>query len=130
MNEFGYETPTLARVATRELDRERYAASVSDDLCIPRNNVRYQQHEDRVRGCLVHTIYMDLFTAKEERSFAHPSDWWEALKDRWFPLWARTLWPVKQKVTTVVARALFPELEVLHHKHRIHYTAYLDARVV
>ena len=26
----------------------------------------------------------------------YPADWWHALKERWFPLWAKKRWPVKK----------------------------------
>lgn len=34
----------------------------------------------------------------EER---YPADWWQAVKERWFPAWAIKRWPVNYKVISV-----------------------------
>lgn len=47
-----------------------------------------------------------------------PTTWWDALKQRWFPLWALARWPIS--LTTYEARVYFPELEIPRHGDRLH----------
>lgn len=47
-----------------------------------------------------------------ERVVEWPADWWQALKDRWFPRWALARWPVVHARETIEARDLFPHLAV------------------
>lgn len=42
----------------------------------------------------------------EETIHEYPQDWWQMLKDRWFPSWMKKLFPVK--MNRVVAHHLFP----------------------
>jgi len=42
----------------------------------------------------------------------HPMDWWEALKDRFFPQWAKRRWPVAYMVYTMTARELYPKVKL------------------
>lgn len=39
----------------------------------------------------------------------YPRDWWQAVKARWFPRWARRRWPVIYEVKGFEAVALYPE---------------------
>ena len=39
-----------------------------------------------------------------------PSDWWEAFKLRWFPLWAKTRWPVRYTTKTFDAMLMLPDI--------------------
>lgn len=39
----------------------------------------------------------------------YPQDWWQSFKERWFPDWALSRWPVRYKVHEIKAEALFPE---------------------
>jgi len=98
------------------LERKRFAVAfaVSD---------RFDRHEDRVELERQTRIQLscDLFCRTAEHveclpSFSYPADWWQALKERWFPRWAKRHWPVqmtrvgggKAKIDVV---ALFPELQ-------------------
>jgi hypothetical protein len=38
----------------------------------------------------------------------YPADWWQAFKDRWFPMWAKRRWPVRHSVVVLEARGLYP----------------------
>ena len=38
----------------------------------------------------------------------YPETWWDAFKDRWFPVWALNRWPATFR--TYTAKALFPKL--------------------
>ena len=39
----------------------------------------------------------------------YPRDWWQAFKERWFPRWLRTRYPVEYKEHHVDFMAKFPE---------------------
>ena len=39
----------------------------------------------------------------------HPRDWWEHVKQRWFPQWALARWPVIETVHAFDLQRLYPE---------------------
>ena len=39
-----------------------------------------------------------------------PADWWEAVKQRWFPKWMLKRWPVQEEVRRLTARELYPKV--------------------
>ena len=39
-----------------------------------------------------------------------PATWWEAVKERFLPAWAKERWPVRYRVVTLTARELWPLL--------------------
>ncbi len=47
---------------------------------------------------------------QEEELTKYPSDWWQALKERWFPKWMKQRWPIKYN--EVWAYHKFPDLEI------------------
>ena len=40
----------------------------------------------------------------------YPRDWWEAVKDRWLPEWAKARWPVKYQCHTLTATEFYPKI--------------------
>lgn len=40
----------------------------------------------------------------------YPADWWQAFKERWFPVWAKERWPVR--FTTCDIQALYPDIQL------------------
>lgn len=55
-----------------------------------------------------------------EKRVAFPSDWWEALKQRWFPRWALTRWPVRMREVVWKATATYPTLRMRSESHDAH----------
>lgn len=49
----------------------------------------------------------------EDYTFKAPADWWEAVKERWFPAWALKRCPVCYRVDTINVLALYPQIPVL-----------------
>lgn len=48
----------------------------------------------------------------EEYVFRAPADWWQAVKERWFPKgWLRR-WPVKYREDTIETQVIFPNYKV------------------
>lgn len=46
----------------------------------------------------------------KEVHIQYPADWWEAVKDRWFPAWARVWCPVRYTTHHYDARFVFPNM--------------------
>ena len=44
-----------------------------------------------------------------------PADWWQALKERWFPAWALRRWPVTYRREKLEAVALYPKISLPEH---------------
>ena len=63
-------------------------------------------------------IRQDIFGKQlEEVDIKYPADWWQAVKDRWFPEWAKRHWPVMFTRHHVNVRALYPTIpEVPDHR--------------
>jgi len=40
-----------------------------------------------------------------------PATWWEAIKERWLPEWAKRWWPVVYKVRRLRAKDLYPNIK-------------------
>ena len=54
---------------------------------------------------------------KRTESVSYPATWWDAVKQRFAPVWFLKRWPAKLTTWTVDAWSLFPELEA----PRAHY---------
>ena len=51
----------------------------------------------------------------QRQEVRYPDGWWEALKERWFPRWALSRWPVIYVVRVFDSRRVFPHAEDLRH---------------
>lgn len=56
----------------------------------------------------------------ERISVTYPKTWWDALKARWFPRWAKERWPVAYVTAILEAKALYPKIALPDHEHSIH----------
>lgn len=64
---------------------------------------------------------------KEERVLKVPADWWQAVKQRWFPKWALERWPVKMKVYD--AAVILPKVPVVRPEyHEIEFAVWRERR--
>jgi hypothetical protein len=52
---------------------------------------------------------------------AHPADWWQAFKDRWFPTWAKVRWPVRSKRLRYEVRAYYPQVSIPQKEHLVRF---------
>lgn len=85
---------------------------VANQRIIPADNTVYKF--DVLRDHMLPNLVLSLqrFVAKIGLDeISHPSTWWDAFKERWFPEWAKKRWPVQYKTYEVAA--FFPEL----HRH-------------
>lgn len=97
---------------TVELRRKEYAARIAiDDLITRRSTI--ESEFDNARRQLVMTIRMSIFGKDhpERHVIRYPETWWEALKERWAPVWFRDRYPVKFVQISVSLEELYPEFE-------------------
>ena len=64
------------------------------------------------KGIMLQVRYELLGHEMERIEVRYPEDWWQALKERWFPKWALRRWPVKEEVVQLVARELYPKVKL------------------
>lgn len=90
------------RMLTLERVRMRVEKLIDRGLMVPQN-LKLEFADVIARG-LVGSLEVD-FLAKhvrhEEFGQQTPMDWWEALKERWFPLWMIRRFPVRRRKITV-----------------------------
>lgn len=110
-------------VAQHTLDVLRYKIQETADLQALRGarlepEVIIDQMGDRILYRLRADILgkrMDERTVESER-VQYPCNWIEAVKERWFPKWAKKKWPVRYTVKQLSVRVrfdvLYPEIEV------------------
>jgi len=114
MNEQGAFCP---QVETVELERMRFGLqqSLSRSLMISKVGVEYDQMLDAVVAKLEAFVYG---RALGHQEVSYPADWWQALKERWFPPWAKRRWPTKMTRVVMRAVAFYPTLryDVPGHK--------------
>lgn len=48
----------------------------------------------------------------EVKEATFPADWWQAVKERWFPVWVKERWPVRYASIRIEARALYPKISL------------------
>lgn len=44
----------------------------------------------------------------QRREISYPRDWWESFKERWFPDWVLSKWPVVYTKVIIDVRAIYP----------------------
>lgn len=65
--------------------------------------------------------------ATDRFEFRAPADWWQALRERWFPKWWLKKWPVKYRVETkeVVTKTIIynvcPHLHVTDNRNHLQF---------
>ena len=76
-----------------------------------------------VNTYLLETVHSLLaYEAKAvKHEITYPADWWQHLKQRWFPAWAQKRWPVKEAVCGVRVRVLaaFPHGRIAFESFRV-----------
>lgn len=49
---------------------------------------------------------------QQKQTVKYPANWWQGVKERWFPKWALKRWPVVYTVFTYSVKVLYPQLNV------------------
>lgn len=76
-------------------------------------NARVNVHEPANMLGLV--VQLHTYIASRDRkseTIRYPRDWWEALKQRWFPAWALRRWPAIIVEHTFTAYDVYPEANI------------------
>lgn len=69
-------------------------------------------HFDRMKRQIVANFEGYLYGEKlKGKIIKHPRDWWQAFKERWFPVWALDRWPVEYTVHTVTFDVVYPDFK-------------------
>lgn len=86
----------LRKIPLRYVDVDRVEFSCSIERCM---------------GEMVLSIDHYVATQQLERiEVKYPADWWQHLKQRWYPIWAIKRWPVKYTCQQMEAKALYPKI--------------------
>lgn len=59
----------------------------------------------------------------------YPADWWQAFKERWYPVWAKKLWPVLLTRVRLDAKELYPKLSAPDYGPQLQLYLYEDRPV-
>ena len=112
-------------VEQRTLERFKYAiqeyldAQLVNELAdMPA--VEFQQHVSFIGDELLLALRGKMLGETLERiSASYPVNWWEAVKARFFPEWAKKRWPIQYAKIELEARALYPRLSLPKEPHFI-----------
>lgn len=55
----------------------------------------------------------------EKVEFKYPEDWFQAVKERFFPKWLLKRYPVKYITKCLEARAVYPRLSLKNQEHKL-----------
>jgi hypothetical protein len=117
-NLHGYEFSTPSEIPVREL-----AMKILDEHdaveYYPNVSVRAERElllRDGVERLRV--IMTNRLLTGETDYVRYPADWWEAVKDRWFPRWAKRRWPVRW--AKVAQKRYCPHIDV-RNSPTVHY---------
>ena len=101
-------TPELvgqSRIVTLNKLKVGFEQVISDELA--GGNVEWMH--DHLLGAMRLSIRGFLYGRKaEHREYQWPADWWQAFKERWFPLWAKARWPVQYERRVVDVMEIYP----------------------
>jgi hypothetical protein len=66
-----------------------------------------------------HMLYSTVRYAEQKcEPVIYPADWWQAVKERFAPVWLRKRWPVQHRVWEPFV--IYPEIALPREKHYIH----------
>lgn len=82
-------------------------------------NITLTKHKDPYTDHIILECVRRVCYIESTESISYPADWWEALKARWFPSWAKRKWPIRYVKRT--AMAMFPNLEIPSESRFVHY---------
>lgn len=72
---------------------------------------RWEQIRDHEMQSMVVRLKAGIWTEKAQRvEVRYPSDWWQAVKERFSPAWCKRRWPVRYAVKMICADFLYPSL--------------------
>ena len=81
---------------------------IDDQLVMVLPNFELQEFRNHNLQQIIRGIYRCL--CQEVLMETYPSDWWQAFKERWFPPWLLSRYPVRY--TDIIAEHRFPEMAI------------------
>jgi len=89
---------------------EGILASLADECALAAKTAS-STHTSFIRDELVLRVVQEIWGRELSRvDVEWPADWWQAVKERWLPAWAKGRWPVKMRGACLVARELYPKM--------------------
>ena len=101
--------------------------SLLPDYAMINSHVNVLQHSDEVGRGLMIGMEMRIATLADQRidvEASWPEDWWEAVRERWFPSWYLAKYPVKYKHVSVHAKtykAVCPHLQTQEQEDHVRW---------
>ena len=94
---------------TIELQKLKYAiiASVPEAII---TDVRLIDHFDFISNEVVAQV-IGIIWSQQLEEIKYPRDWWQAIKDRWFPNWLKERYPVIYTIVDVKAK--YPKYKLM-----------------
>lgn len=81
---------------------DSFASPAEVDICVLENWAR-NEITVRIQQIIAGRI-------ADEVTVSYPSDWWQAVRERWLPGWAKRKWPVHKTTIRLTARELYPKM--------------------
>lgn len=107
------------------LERQQFVAhqyisrELADWFAIP-PKVDFSLHDSFVFDHILLQIKQSIMGREmQSETVRYPADWWEAVKARWFPAWAKRRWPVHETVVELTALELYPKIALPDQEHYI-----------
>ena len=80
-------------ITTARYELERFHARITFSDSVLRH-IKLESHRTQASGHLVQELIGIVAIWRKERLLKTPANWWEHLKQRWYPAWALSRWPV------------------------------------
>lgn len=120
------ESSMQQEVTTVQLERLRRAiyTEVSRaclEAGVTGGQIRVELHDSWLVNSIAVRVVQGLLAERiDEISETYPADWWQALKERWFPHWALKRWPVQNKTVCLTSYAVHFQLSMPHEPYFVH----------
>lgn len=110
-----------------KLNRKTFVKEMSID-----DRFEIERRYDYIHDKLIYSAKIDILCSDDRKhwielpKYSVPLNWWESVKERFFPKWLLNRWPVRTRIlgggqTYVEVNAMFPELVPLGNKYQCFY---------
>lgn len=98
------ELQRMDLTATHEIEERQLAVLSKAELI---------EERDRTRNALIRHLRISIYGKKhpEKEIIRYPSDWWQAVKQRFAPAWFLKRYPVQFSTVTAILEELYPEVK-------------------
>lgn len=116
-NEFGnvyVSNPKIEKSTINNVELEKYKyviMSTLSDNFFNVDSINFQKHADFIANSIIIQARCHIYgSVLTENHYKYPSNWKEALKERFFPKWLLLKFPVKYTNQTLELLELYPKL--------------------